>query len=71
MKDLDKLIPIMHEAADAVAGLSLYMDIKAHKKNHQGYGKELKMKNTNYYKRRKAFLQKMNIKMMITPPNIL
>ena len=71
MKDLDKLIPIMHEAADAVAGLSLYMDIKAHSKNHQGYGKELKLKNTNYYKRRKAFLQKMNIKMMITPPNIL
>jgi len=71
MKDLDKLIPIMHEAADEVAGLSLYMELKPYKKNHKGYGKDLKMKDTDYYKRRKAFLKRMNIKMMITPLNIL
>ena len=56
MKDLDKLIPIMHEAANEVAGLSLYMDLKAYKKNHKGYGKDLKMKDTDYYKRRKALI---------------
>ena len=71
MKDLDKLIPIMEEAASEVAGLSLYMERKIHKKNDQGYGRKLKINETNYYKRRKAFLKRMNINIMITGPKIL
>lgn len=71
MKDLGDLIPIMHEAAEEVAGLSLYMEPKVFKKNHKGYGDDLKINNTNYYKRRKAFLNKMKVKVMITPPKIV